>query len=263
MLRSKDAKDAKKIGKGVTPLPSWDKIKEEVMHRVIQAKFQQNELLALKLIETAGKTLVEATIDKYWAANATLNSKSVESATWQGANRMGIQLTAVRSALLRERAIEEFPIVDESSTTPAHQATQSKQDSNANVDHSRPTPPARGKRNAKRGNDVLSPAKGPATSYQKVNSPSSSSATNHGLPCVNKSPVKPTVVPPLDLFACPSSLPEDQSTHVNQSTQVYEDPDPTIADDLFACPTKSQLTTRRSISMQDCDHDVYIGSQQI
>lgn len=83
ILRSKDAKDAKKSGKGVTPLPSWDKIKDEVMRQVIQAKFQQNDLLTMKLVETAGKVLVEATIDKYWAANATLNSKSVDSATWK------------------------------------------------------------------------------------------------------------------------------------------------------------------------------------
>lgn len=78
-------------GGGVTPLPSWDKMNDEVMRQAIEAKFQQNELLSLKLIETAGQTLVEATIDKYWAANGTLNSKSVEAASWKGTNPMGIQ----------------------------------------------------------------------------------------------------------------------------------------------------------------------------
>lgn len=102
ILKAKLAKEVKKISKGISILPQWDMYKEEVMTRVIEAKFNQNELLARKLVETGSKRLVEATMDKYWAAFATPTSKSIANGTWKGANRMGILLMELRNELRRE-----------------------------------------------------------------------------------------------------------------------------------------------------------------
>lgn len=102
ILKAKDAKEAKKISKGIDITPSWDLYKEEIMTRVIEAKFSQNALLARKLVETGDKTLVEATMDKYWAAFATPNSKSIANGNWKGANRLGVLLMELRNELRRE-----------------------------------------------------------------------------------------------------------------------------------------------------------------
>lgn len=59
-------------------------------------------------------------------------------------------------------------------------------------------------RSRKRNNEVLSPAKAPPASYQKVSSPSTTagSTSNPGSSTVG-SPVRSSVIPPItDLFAC-------------------------------------------------------------
>lgn len=80
ILKAKLAKEVKKISEGISIKPEWDMHKEEVT-RVIEAKFTQNELLARKLVETGNKRLVEATMDKYWAAFTAPTSNSIAKAT--------------------------------------------------------------------------------------------------------------------------------------------------------------------------------------
>lgn len=82
------------------------------MRHVLNAKFSQNPLLGVKLCKSAGKTLVEATVEKFWVANATINSKSIVASTWKGANRLGMLLMAVRTELLRDRGIDEAAFID-------------------------------------------------------------------------------------------------------------------------------------------------------
>lgn len=133
------------------------------------------------------------------------------------------------------------PTTASTSTAPQPTATQSKQDIIANQG---PTPPARSKRNAKRGNEVLSPAKGPATSIQKIDDVTSH-ASSFGSPLINRSPVKSTIVPPVDLYACPELQVNSKSPQVSRSTQVYEDSQ-LNCEDLFACPTEAHFVSQRS-----------------
>lgn len=168
ILKAKLAKEVKKISKGISVKPEWDMYKEEVMARVIEAKFTQNELLARKLVETGDKRLIEATMDKYWAAFATPTSNSIANGTWKGANRLGILLTELRNELRREYP-DAVPVDQQSSDRLNNVGASNSQvaglGSNQSQDKqqqqsSHPIAPAR--RN-KRGNDERSPPVLPAS----------------------------------------------------------------------------------------------------
>lgn len=102
ILNTKTAKAAKKLGWGVERNKEWDQQKDEVMVRIVNAKFRQNPTLTRKLILTGSKRLVEATMDRYWGAFATPNAKSIVNKTWKGANRLGLILMDLRDELRRE-----------------------------------------------------------------------------------------------------------------------------------------------------------------
>lgn len=101
ILGTNTAKAAKKIGSGVEWNKEWDQQKDEIMVRIVNAKFRQNPDLARKLILTGSKRLVEATMDRYWGAFATPNAKSIVKKTWKGANRLGLILMDMRQELRR------------------------------------------------------------------------------------------------------------------------------------------------------------------
>lgn len=217
------------------------------MCHVLDAKFSQNQLLAVKLVETAGKTLVEATVDKYWGANATINSKSIVAGTWKGANRLGIMLMAVRSELLRERGIDKAALMD---CQP-----------DPKLPSIRPTPPTHGKkRAAKRANDVLSPPKLPPAQHVRIDN-SLTGSTPHAPALSSKSPNRKSLVPPVtDLFACPST-----SDSQNQGSQQQLHDQVPLSEDLFACSSGTAELTGlpKDTSLADNEHTVYIGSQPI
>lgn len=198
ILKARDAKEAKIIGSGVQIVPKWDIVKEEIMTRVVTAKFGSNELLARKLVDTGNMILVEATTDKFWGANATFNSKSIASNTWKGANRLGVILMELRENLKRHYPIQSTP---ENLEDNLLGLTVSQSAGPSGSQANRPVPPVRSR---KRNNEVLSPAKAPPTSYQKVSSPQAQTGSmpNVGSTTVG-SPVRSSVAPPItDLFAC-------------------------------------------------------------
>lgn len=200
ILKSKNALEAKRIGKGIEIKSKWDRTKEEVMKRILEAKFTTNPLLARKLVDTGNKTLVEATIDTYWGAQATINSKSVKAGTWKGANRLGILLMEIRDDLRRG-----LPHTSETSTLETNMSGLSV---TPGTSTDFPIPPTRSakKGRAKRGYEVVSPAKAPPPIYQKVTSPSCSTGMAYSLPKPRTDIGSPTAtsvkLPITDLFAC-------------------------------------------------------------
>lgn len=77
----------------------------------IEAKYESNRLLSIKLLETGGKPLIEAATDPYWGANASISSKAISTNKWKGANRFGILLSEYRDQLRRELGLPE-PVPD-------------------------------------------------------------------------------------------------------------------------------------------------------
>lgn len=84
--------EAKKLGQEVELRPDWEKVKLGIMEKIVRAKFTQNESLAVKLINTGEKVLIEGNTwnDLFWG---------VDMATREGKNRLGRILMKIRSEL--------------------------------------------------------------------------------------------------------------------------------------------------------------------
>lgn len=88
---------AKRWG-GVAPLrPDWNDKKIGLMRNILRAKFDQNEELRHKLIETGTKKLVhEAPWDSFWGSGAN-----------NGRNQLGLLLMELRAAYIAEMVEDE------------------------------------------------------------------------------------------------------------------------------------------------------------
>lgn len=97
------------------------------------------------------------------------------------------------------------------SQSPSHPGTQPNQSSQSN------DPPVAPARSRKRNNDVLSPAKAPPATYQRITSPRGHSGTvsTAGVSSVG-SPVRSSITPPItDLFACDiGPIAEDHEVYI-------------------------------------------------
>lgn len=101
ILAAKNGKECKKQSYFVKSTPKWDNAKRGIMKMIVQEKFSQNADLKGKLLDSGTTVLIEATIDTYWGAGATLGSKSLKEGNWSGRNELGIILHEVREDLRR------------------------------------------------------------------------------------------------------------------------------------------------------------------
>lgn len=102
ILRAKKPSEAKLLGSGVKRNDKWDDDKIDVMRHVISEKFKQHKELRDKLLATGQENLIEASLDSFWGAKATLTSKSIKNNTWTGANTLGKIIAEVRLEIKRE-----------------------------------------------------------------------------------------------------------------------------------------------------------------
>lgn len=102
ILRAKKPSEAKQLGGGVTLKPKWDDDKIDVMRHIVTEKFKQHKDLRDKLLATGQVNLIEASMDSFWGAKATLNSKTIKEGTWTGANTLGKIISEVRTEIKRE-----------------------------------------------------------------------------------------------------------------------------------------------------------------
>lgn len=82
--------DSKHLGRRVNIRPDWDDVKDEIMYKIVKAKFEQNKDLAEKLIATGNEELQEGNWwgDKYWGVYQG-----------EGRNQLGKTLMRVREEL--------------------------------------------------------------------------------------------------------------------------------------------------------------------
>ena len=85
-----DPSSAKRKGRRVQLRHDWEKVKFDIMYEIVKAKFEQNENLKIKLLETGDEYLEEGNTwgDKIWG---TVNGK--------GQNNLGKILMKVRDEL--------------------------------------------------------------------------------------------------------------------------------------------------------------------
>lgn len=98
-------KDARSYGSSVEMVPDWEQIKDEVMVRVVYAKFTQNPLLMEKLLDTGNAKLVEGNFwhDNYWGKCAC--KKCTDKAS---PNVLGRSLFFVRNCINRRLDFEKY-----------------------------------------------------------------------------------------------------------------------------------------------------------
>lgn len=90
ILNCKTPGETKKVARRIKIRPDWDKVKVDFMYKFVKAKFEQNNLLRKKLLDTGSEELVEGNWwgDVFWGI---CNGK--------GQNHLGKILMRVRDEL--------------------------------------------------------------------------------------------------------------------------------------------------------------------
>ena len=99
VIRASTPQEAKKLGDSLDETPEWRRLRDEVLTRVVDDKFNQNQDLSKLLLSTGDKKLYEATTSRYYGIGATLHSREVRDGTHTGSNKLGQTLEAKRAKL--------------------------------------------------------------------------------------------------------------------------------------------------------------------
>ena len=103
ILSTEDTKEQQNIGRDAKGYVSkiWADVRQVVALRALMGKFEQNEDLKQKLLDTGDAFLVEcARTDKIWACGVRLDDdKRFDAANWDGENILGFALMEVRRRL--------------------------------------------------------------------------------------------------------------------------------------------------------------------
>ena len=89
--------EAKRIGKNVELIPEWESVKQSIMKKGLEAKFNQNLGLQAQLIKTDGMILIEG---NYWHDNIWGDCFCPTCSYIPGLNLLGVLLMEVRDSLL-------------------------------------------------------------------------------------------------------------------------------------------------------------------
>ena len=103
ILKSKTPKEAKAIGRNVKNFvpDKWDAVSSRYMTKAVTMRYEQDKKFAKMLTDKKyeGKTFVEASpYDKIWGVGLAEDNPDIEdSSKWQGQNKLGKCLTALRN----------------------------------------------------------------------------------------------------------------------------------------------------------------------
>ena len=102
IMCSRSPSAAKHIGSSVKNFKSkeWDKVKEEIMLKLLKTKFSPGSDMANKLAATAGKSLAEAGQSVVYSVGMSLNNKDLFDTTKWTKNVLGKLLMKVREELM-------------------------------------------------------------------------------------------------------------------------------------------------------------------
>ena len=93
VLRAASPGEAKRLGKTIKIVSTWEESKLGIMSVLVQSKFEQHEELRKMLLETGDEELVEGNKwhDNYWG-----KCYCPKCDGWTGENKLGILLMAIR-----------------------------------------------------------------------------------------------------------------------------------------------------------------------
>jgi ribA/ribD-fused uncharacterized protein len=111
ILKAKSAQSAKSFGKKVEKFEEsvWNEKKEDVMRKILRAKFSQNAEIRKKLLDTGDKILAEANPrDTFWGIGTSASTAIAKNPSkWKGQNKLGKLLMELRDELKAEDAADE------------------------------------------------------------------------------------------------------------------------------------------------------------
>jgi ribA/ribD-fused uncharacterized protein len=107
IMSAVDPREQKAYGRQVKNFDKtiWDRVARDVVYKGCYAKFTQNYNHKLKLIATAGTTLVEASPeDIIWGIGLKKDDpRAKDRSKWRGTNWLGETLTRVREDIMKEQ----------------------------------------------------------------------------------------------------------------------------------------------------------------
>ena len=111
VLNTKDAREHKALGRQVKNFDpvKWNSVAKDIVYKGCRLKFEQNVDLMVKLLDTKGTTLVEASpYDKVWGIGMAESDPRADDVTqWQGTNWLGEVLTILRDNTFSNAGILE------------------------------------------------------------------------------------------------------------------------------------------------------------
>lgn len=96
--------DAKKIAEMIPETQEWKNVRDEVMSKVVAAKFDQNPHLADMLLKTGDIKLNEATNNMHFGIGVNLHAREIKDKAYQGENKLGHILMKLREAIKTTRS---------------------------------------------------------------------------------------------------------------------------------------------------------------
>ena len=98
IMNEKDPSIQKQLGNIINIVKAeWDKSKDVIMKNLMLAKFKEHHDLAIQLINTKEKNIIEANHnDLYWASGLPIGKDNCIQSKWKGLNKFGALMTEVR-----------------------------------------------------------------------------------------------------------------------------------------------------------------------
>lgn len=91
--------EAKRIADTLPESGDWLQRRDQILEDTVSEKFDQNKMLAEKLLLTGEKPLYEATTNRYYGIGAALHSREVRDKNHTGLNKLGKALESKRQSL--------------------------------------------------------------------------------------------------------------------------------------------------------------------
>lgn len=119
ILVTNDPFKCKKLGEKIEQNDEWVARREKTIYNINKCKYEQNEILIDRLLDTGDRQLFEATTGSTWGINASIRSKAAHDHTGTGKNRFGKILQKLRTDFRRGHTgyisgEEEFVITSDS-----------------------------------------------------------------------------------------------------------------------------------------------------
>lgn len=122
MLSMSDPYKIKNIGDGTKVKKDWTESEETVLDEILQAKFDQNPKLKIKLLQDGYASYHEMTTDRKWGTGKRVpyDVTSLDRKTLDGGNKGGLAITRLKNSYCRALGLQ-MPVAPKLADSPLEQ----------------------------------------------------------------------------------------------------------------------------------------------